>query len=86
MLFGPLYAGIGAALALCAFSSFLLLLFRNVLMECGPSLDFVTGGVNVLLQEWALDGDPKRFALIATLPVIYCVCLVGLPSLTHVLL
>jgi hypothetical protein len=33
-------------------------------------------GIKVLLQEYALDGDPKRFALLATLPVIFCVSIV----------
>jgi len=49
-------------------------------------LDFVSGGVKVLLEEWALDGDPRRFALVSTIPVIYCVCLVGLPLLAPGLL
>ncbi|KAG6830498.1 hypothetical protein H0H87_007855 [Tephrocybe sp. NHM501043] len=53
MLFGPLYAGIGAGLAMY----------------------FMTGGITVLLEEFALDGDPRRFALLATLPIIYCVSL-----------
>ncbi|KAK7055869.1 glycosyl transferase family group 2-domain-containing protein [Favolaschia claudopus] len=34
---------------------------------------FVFSGVSVLLAEYALDGDPRRFALILTLPVIFCV-------------
>ncbi|KAG6834901.1 hypothetical protein H0H93_006561, partial [Arthromyces matolae] len=51
MLFGPFYAGCGAALALY----------------------FMTGGISILLNEFALDGDPRRFALLVTLPVIYCV-------------
>ncbi|KAG5644401.1 hypothetical protein DXG03_008568 [Asterophora parasitica] len=36
---------------------------------------FMTGGISVLLQEYALDGDPRRFALLAALPIIYCVSL-----------
>ena len=40
-------------------------------------VDFVTGGLSVLLNEWALDEDPRRFALIATLPVIYCISIVS---------
>jgi hypothetical protein len=40
------------------------------------SADFVMSGIKVLLQEYALDGDPKRFALLATLPVIFCVSIV----------
>lgn len=38
--------------------------------------DFMTAGCAVLLEEFRLDGDATRFALIATLPVIFCVSLV----------
>lgn len=38
--------------------------------------DFMTSGIAVLLEEYALDHDPTRFALIVTLPVIYCVSIV----------
>ncbi|KAJ7503345.1 glycosyl transferase family group 2-domain-containing protein [Mycena galericulata] len=51
VLLGPLYAGLGAALA-------------------GY---FVLAGVSILLEEFALDRDPTRFALVVTLPVIFCV-------------
>lgn len=30
----------------------------------------------MLLEEFALDRDPTRFALIVTLPVIFCVSIV----------
>ncbi|KAJ7829002.1 glycosyl transferase family group 2-domain-containing protein [Mycena olivaceomarginata] len=46
---------------------------------CGAGLagsrlpDFVLSGVSVLLKEYALDGDLTRFALMVTLPVIFCV-------------
>ncbi|PPQ70784.1 hypothetical protein CVT26_014719 [Gymnopilus dilepis] len=42
---------------------------------CGAALAayFMTSGVSVLLEEYALDHDPRRFALLATTPVIYCV-------------
>ncbi|KAG6878989.1 hypothetical protein C0992_006047 [Termitomyces sp. T32_za158] len=52
-----------------------LMLFGPFYAGCGAGLAayFITGGISVLLNEWALDGDPRRFALIATLPVIYCV-------------
>ncbi|KAL0573094.1 hypothetical protein V5O48_008865 [Marasmius crinis-equi] len=53
VLLGPLYAGIGAGLALY----------------------FVTGGIATLVEEWVLDGDATRFALVVVLPVIFCVCL-----------
>jgi len=41
-------------------------------------VDFMSGGVTVLLEEYALDGDPRRFALLVTLPIIFCVSLVCL--------
>jgi len=41
----------------------------------------MSSGISVLLEEYALDGDATRFALVATLPVIYCVSIVS-PSLT----
>lgn len=41
--------------------------------------DFMTSGIAVLLEEYALDHDPTRFALICTLPVIYCVSIVRSP-------
>ncbi|KAG2019686.1 hypothetical protein CC2G_005101 [Coprinopsis cinerea AmutBmut pab1-1] len=34
---------------------------------------FCTAGVSNLLYQWALDGDFTRFALVVTLPVIFCV-------------
>ncbi|RDB23122.1 Glucans biosynthesis glucosyltransferase H [Hypsizygus marmoreus] len=44
---------------------------------CGAGLAmfFMIGGINVLLEEFVLDGDPRRFALIVTLPIIFCVSL-----------
>ena len=42
--------------------------------------DFCSSGVSVLLEEYALDGDPMRFVLVVTLPVIYCVSIVRIPS------
>lgn len=36
----------------------------------------MTSGIGILLEEFALDGDPTRFALLVTLPVIYCVSIV----------
>ncbi|KAH9484535.1 hypothetical protein JR316_0004017 [Psilocybe cubensis] len=51
VLIGPIYAGLGAAMAAY----------------------FMTAGCAVLLEEYRLDGDATRFALVLTLPVIYCV-------------
>ncbi|KAF7416118.1 hypothetical protein PC9H_002378 [Pleurotus ostreatus] len=39
------------------------------------SLFFLASGLSVLLQEWRLDGNTKRFALLATLPFLFCVSL-----------
>ncbi|KAJ7850350.1 glycosyl transferase family group 2-domain-containing protein [Mycena leptocephala] len=52
-----------------------LVLLGPLYAGCGAALAgyFVMSGIKVLLQEYALDGDPKRFALLATLPVIFCV-------------
>jgi hypothetical protein len=45
--------------------------------------DFMSSGVRVLLEEYALDGNMTRFALLATLPVIYCVSIVRLYLPSH---
>ncbi|KAG6864652.1 hypothetical protein C0991_008069 [Blastosporella zonata] len=54
-----------------------LMLFGPLYAGCGAGLStyFMTGGITILLEEFALDGDPRRFALLATLPIIYCVSL-----------
>ncbi|KAJ8457048.1 hypothetical protein ONZ45_g18470 [Pleurotus djamor] len=39
------------------------------------SMFFVASGLSVLLQEWRLDGDTKRFGLLATIPFLFCVSL-----------
>ncbi|KNZ76240.1 hypothetical protein J132_11110 [Termitomyces sp. J132] len=59
-----------------------LMLFGPFYAGCGAGLAayFMTGGISVLLNEWALDGDALRFALIVTLPVIYCISIVILLS------
>ncbi|PPQ88373.1 hypothetical protein CVT25_002119 [Psilocybe cyanescens] len=41
----------------------------------GLSVFFVGSGTTMLLQEWRLDGDFKRFALLATAPFLVCVAL-----------
>ncbi|TEB39489.1 hypothetical protein FA13DRAFT_1750926 [Coprinellus micaceus] len=52
-----------------------LVLIGPVYAGCGAGLSayFATAGVSNLIQQWALDGDFTRFALIVTLPVIFCV-------------
>ncbi|KAI0315682.1 glycosyl transferase family group 2-domain-containing protein [Amylostereum chailletii] len=39
------------------------------------SIFFVGSGVNVLLQEWRLDHEYQRFALLVTTPFLFCVSL-----------
>ncbi|PVF94594.1 hypothetical protein CPB86DRAFT_776587 [Serendipita vermifera] len=36
---------------------------------------FMGSGVKIILTEWALDNDYIRFALLATLPLVFCVAL-----------
>ncbi|KAJ7470983.1 glycosyl transferase family group 2-domain-containing protein [Mycena latifolia] len=52
-----------------------LVLLGPLYAGCGAGLAmyFCGSGVSVLLEEYALDGDPTRFALIATLPIIFCI-------------
>ncbi|KAJ7651191.1 glycosyl transferase family group 2-domain-containing protein [Roridomyces roridus] len=52
-----------------------LVLLGPLYAGCGAALAgyFVFAGVSILLEEYALDHDPRRFALILTLPVIFCV-------------
>ncbi|KAF9530692.1 glycosyl transferase family group 2-domain-containing protein [Crepidotus variabilis] len=44
-------------------------------LGAGLALFFIACGVLVLLQEWRLDNDYKRFALLVTAPVLLCVSL-----------
>ncbi|KAF9005040.1 glycosyl transferase family group 2-domain-containing protein [Cyathus striatus] len=44
-------------------------------MGAALSIFFIASGVNVLLQEWRLDHDFKRFALLATSPFLLCISL-----------
>ncbi|KAJ7723831.1 glycosyl transferase family group 2-domain-containing protein [Mycena maculata] len=52
-----------------------LVLLGPLYAGCGAALAgyFCLAGVSVLLEEFALDDDPTRFALIVTLPIIFCV-------------
>ncbi|KAG5636255.1 hypothetical protein H0H81_008634 [Sphagnurus paluster] len=54
-----------------------LVLLGPLYAGCGAGLAayFMTSGISILMKEYALDGDPRRFALIVTLPVIFCVSL-----------
>lgn len=37
----------------------------------------MAAGINVLIQEWALDNGAIRFALVAWVPLLFCVSLVS---------
>ncbi|KAK2464534.1 hypothetical protein APHAL10511_003441 [Amanita phalloides] len=58
---------------------------------CGAALSlfFSLSGVGILLEEFALDGNATRFALVATLPIIFCIsiffCLQLVGNLTLIL-
>ncbi|KAJ6615839.1 glycosyl transferase family group 2-domain-containing protein [Mycena sp. CBHHK59/15] len=54
-----------------------LVLLGPLYAGCGAALAayFMLAGTSVLLEEFALDGDATRFALLVTLPVIFCVSL-----------
>lgn len=74
VLIGPIYAGCGAGLAACKYT--LSAPLPHILTN---NLDFALSGVSVLLEEYALDRNPTRFALCATLPIIFCVSIVRPP-------
>ena len=44
-------------------------------LGAGLSLFFVGSGLNVLIREWMLDGDPTRFLLLIAAPFLCCVSL-----------
>ncbi|KAJ7234454.1 glycosyl transferase family group 2-domain-containing protein [Mycena rebaudengoi] len=54
-----------------------LVMLGPIYAGCGAALAayFMLSGTSVLLEEFALDGDPKRFILLLTLPIIFCVSL-----------
>jgi phosphate/sulfate permease len=54
----------------------------------GLSAFFMASGVGTTLSEWRLDQDYSRFAVLATIPLLFCVSLVsftGVTSTTDVL-
>ena len=71
-MFAPFYNGLGCALSLCR----LLLQFSFVLCP-HPFLVFIGSGINVLLQEFALDPTYNRFGLLITAPFLICVSIVS---------
>jgi len=74
-LFAPIYNGIGAGVCLCeSLSPY----YRSLSNHSTP--DLAGDGVQMLLIEYFMDKDPIRFALIVTLPFLFCVSLVRLSS------
>lgn len=79
-LFAPVYGGLGLGLSICEFQPFnshtLYLILRAV---------FIASGLVILLQEWRLDHDYKRFALLVTTPFLLCISLVSVLILLSIL-
>ncbi|KAH8113145.1 glycosyl transferase family group 2-domain-containing protein [Phellopilus nigrolimitatus] len=44
-------------------------------LGAGMSIFFVGSGINIMVQEWMLDGNATRFAILATAPFLFCVSL-----------
>ncbi|THV00850.1 hypothetical protein K435DRAFT_776315 [Dendrothele bispora CBS 962.96] len=44
-------------------------------LAAGLAVLFMGNNINRLLREWMLDGSPIRFALVALLPLLYCISL-----------
>lgn len=53
------------------------LTFGSLFSVLSASVDFVTAGASILLEEFALDRNPARFGLLVTLPIIFCISVVG---------
>jgi hypothetical protein len=70
-LIAPIYNGLGVAIALCAYRPWLYLFATD------HSKVFMGSGLRMLLMEFFLDGDYVRFALVATMPFLFCVSLVS---------
>lgn len=78
-MFAPFYNGLGCALSICRLyprSSFFL--------RTHHSSVFIASGVNIMLQEFALDPTYNRFGLLITAPFLMCVSIVsGLSDARH---
>ena len=72
--FAPVYGGLTLALSICKSGWIAHIAFA--LTEYHISLDFIGCGADILLQEWRLTNDYKRFALLATAPFLFCISLV----------
>ena len=74
-LFAPLYGGLGSGLSICKFTNVFTVL-TCVSNHPSSFLVFIASGILILLQEWRLDHDYTRFALLAASPFLVCVSLV----------
>jgi hypothetical protein len=79
-LFAPIYNGISAGLCLC---TSLAISYPSISNHSIP--DFMGNGIQMLLVEFWLDKDPVRFALVVTIPFLFCVSLVRLLSYDFVI-
>lgn len=74
MLYAPIYNGLACGLSVCELACwFCVLRYPDALVF--PV--FLGNGVNILLQEFELDGSFMRFALVATIPLLFAVSLVS---------
>lgn len=77
MLYAPIYNGLAAGLSICKWLSDLgyrHLVGSNEFDFCFTV--FIGNGVNTILVEFQLDKNFARFALVAVLPLLFCVALV----------
>lgn len=73
MLYAPVYNGLAFGLSVCeCYASFIFLPLTH-----GYCAVFLANGVNTILIEWQLDRDFTRFALCATIPLLFAVSLVS---------
>lgn len=77
-MFAPVYAGLGAALSLCkCFRRFTLTAYLPRLLV------FISCGISMLISEYRLDHEYKRFFVLVTVPFLFCVSLVRIDSLSR---
>lgn len=72
-LLAPIYSGLGLGLAIC---ESVPLDVASAYLASHPV--FVASGFTIMLQEFRLDQDYTRFALVAIFPFLVCVSLVRL--------
>lgn len=75
-LFAPFYSGFGAGLSIC-----MCCWFENEAFLTYLPIVFIGSGLSILIQEYRLDSDWRRFFLLVTTPFLFCVSLVSLTIL-----